>query len=293
MEHATAPRLAELIDNGFVAAVLAATERACIAGTAAFSGATNTFGNTWLNFDTYRIAAVHDRVRLAARVAEDKQRLSELGKHRTITDIVEAIVIADVFDYSFYRADSSFSTRNARLLHDAVEAQRSRPPTLVEQCYLAIAHSYDDTFDPAAHTGLVRPERPGTVRCDILFPAIYSATAEYLAHTDPEWFFRTGEDIVADAAVARHLTEHGAVTFDRLDDGLRSTDDAARALLVHVLGVDGLAADALPTDHLNTHAPTGWFTSLRAPLADDALLTESGAHYLLDRAGELAEGRTD
>ena len=135
---------------------------------------------------------------------------------------------------------------------------------------------------------MVRPERPGTVRCDVLFPAIYAAVAEYLAHKAPDRVFRTGEDLVVDAALAHHLAEHGTVTFDQLDAILRSTDDAVLALYSRVIGKDITDIPIQSLDALHTREPIGWFNSLHAPLAGNALLTESGAHYLLDRAGELA-----
>ena len=291
MEHAPTPHLTELVDNGFVAAVLAATERVCIAASTVFSGASHAHGPAWLDFDTYRIVAVHDRARLAARVAEDTQRFSERGEPRTICDIVESVVIADVFEYGFYREDVAYSTHDVLALRRAVEDQRTRPHTLVEQCYTSTARTYDDLFDPAAHIALVRPERPGTVRCTVLFPAIYSATAEYLAHVAPERVFCTGEDIVADAAVARYLAEYGTIALDRLDTWLRSKDEAVLALYGHVVGMDLIATPTTPLNSLITNTPIGWFTSLRAPLDDNALLTESGARYLLGRAGELAASR--
>lgn len=282
IDYGAAPPLAEFIgDDGFTAAVLATVERVCIAGTTAFASPISPLP---VYFDTYRIAAVHDCRRLAARVAAELRADADSDTPRSMTDIVESIVVGDICSVHVIPnpADTLFRLR------DEVDTQWSRPGTLVETMYLNLARTgYDEQFEIACHKRFGPVAKPPTVRCGVLFPAIYTAVAEYLANTAADRVFTAGTDIVADAAVAEYTATHGGVIrADRLDLDVRSVEHGVRELNAQITGAS--APWDMPLLELAAPRADGWFTSSDYPLADNALLTDTGAYFLLARARELA-----
>lgn len=281
------PHLREFVgDDGFVNAVLATVERVCLAAATMFVPLAYVApaSTRWLCFDEYRIAAVHDKDRLAARVRQDLAAYEDEGTPRSIADVVESIVLYDVVSYSGLATDSWLET--SALRKEVANRSRQRL-TLVEQCYLARAKAdYDQDFDAGNHITLVQSSRSETVRCGVLFPAIHMAIAEYLANEDPERMFAPGTDIVRDTALANYTSQHKVLAFDRLDTLCRTRESAISAMYLHAM--DALAPDTV-FDSLYENTVSGWCPSLREPLADDALLTETGAHYLLQRVHELTQ----
>lgn len=282
IDYDTAPSLGEFIgDDGFTAAVLATTERVCIAGTTAFASPISPLP---VYFDTYRIAAVHDCRRLADRVDAELRADADSDTPRSMTDIVEAVVVGDIAAVHVISnpADTLFRLR------DEVDMQWSRPTTLVETMYCNLARAgYDERFEVACHKRFGPVAQPPVVRSGVLFPAIYTAVAEYLANTAFDRVFTAGTDIVADNAVAEYAAKHGgAVCAERLELDVRSVDHAVRELNAQITGA--AAPWDMPLLELATPRADGWFTSSDYPLADNALLTDTGAYFLLARARELA-----
>lgn len=282
IDYDAAPSLDEFIGgDGFTAAVLATVERVCIAGTTAFASPISPLS---VYFDTYRIAAVHDCRRLADRVDAELRADADSDTPRSMTDIVESIVVGGIAAVHAIPnpADTLFRLR------DEVDTQWSRPGTLVETMYLNLARSgYDTRFEIACHKRFGPVAQPPTVRCGVLFPAIYTAVAEYLANTAFDRVFTAGTDIVADAAVAEYAAKHdGVVRAERLELDVRSVDHAVRELNAQITGAS--APWDMPLLELSTPRADGWFTSSDYPLADNALVTDTGAYFLLGRARELA-----
>lgn len=280
IDYDAAPSLTGFIgDDGFAAAVLATVERVCIAGTTAFASPITPLS---AYFDTYRIAAVHDFHRLAAYVAAHRRACPDTT--RSMTDIVEAAVLADI--KAIYAVPNPSDARFR--LRDEVNTQWSRPTTLVETLYLNLARTkYDGRFEIACHKrpGLV-PQTP-IVRCEVLFPAIYTAVAEYLVNNVPGRVFSAGTDIVADAALAEYTAKHdGVIRADRLNLDVLDVEHAVRELNAQITGV--CAPCDIPLLNLDAPRADGWFTSSDYPLSDNALLTATGAYYLIGRARELA-----
>lgn len=282
IDYDTAPTLVEFIGgDGFVAAVLATVERVCIAGTTAF---TSPISPLSVYFDTYRIAAVHDRHRLAARVAAELRFHGDSGSPRSMTDIIEAIVLGDI--KAIYAVPDPASALFR--LRDEVDAEITRPDTLVETTYLNLARAgYDEQFDVPCHKRYGPVPPPSAVRCGVLFPAIYTAVAEYLANTASDRVFHAGTDIVADAALADYAAKHdGVVRAQRLELDVHSVEHAVRELNSQVTGM--VAPWDMPLLDLASPRADGWFSGSEHPLDDNALLTDTGAYFLLVRARELA-----
>lgn len=232
IDYDAAPSLAEFIGvDGFTAAVLATTERVCIAGTTAFASPISPLP---VYFDTYRIAAVHDCRRLADRVAADLHADADSDTPRSMTDIVESIVVGDICSVHVIPnpADTLFRLR------DEVDTQWTRPTTLVETMYLNLARSgYDEQFEIACHKRFGPVAQPPTVRCGVLFPSIYTAVAEYLANTAFDRVFTAGTDIVADNALAEYAAKHdGVVRAERLELDVIDVEHAVRELNAQITG---------------------------------------------------------
>lgn len=282
IDYDAAPSLDEFIgDDGFTAAVLATVERVCIAGTTAFASPISPLP---VYFDTYRIAAVHDCRRLAARVAAELRADADSDTPRSMTDIVEAVVVGDIAAVHVIPnpADTLFRLR------DEVDTQWSRPTTLVETMYLNLARSgYDTRFEIACHKRFGPVAQPPVVRSGVLFPAIYTAVAEYLANTASDRVFSAGTDIVADNALVEYTAKRGGVVrADRLELDVIDVEHAVRELNAQITGAS--APWDMPLVELAAPRADGWFTSSDYPLADNALLTDTGAYFLLGRARELA-----
>lgn len=282
IDYDAAPSLAKFIGgDGFTAAVLATTERVCIAGTTAFASPISPLS---VYFDTYRIAAVHDCRRLADHVTAELRADADSGTPRSMTDIVEATVLGDIM--AIY--DVLNPAETLFRLRDEVNTQWSRPDTLVETMYSNLARSgYDTRFEVACHKRFDPVSLDPVVRCGVLFPAIYTAVAEYLANTATDRVFSAGSDIVADAALADYAAKHGGVVrAERIDLDVRSVEHAVRELNAQITGT--VAPWDMPLLELASPRADGWFTGSEHPLDDNALLTDTGAYFLLARARELA-----
>ena len=139
-----------------------------------------------------------------------------------------------------------------------------------------------------------RPIEP-TVRVGDYSGPINLAVAEFTAQTCPDTVLGRGHDINLDMAVAAYYNRGGDFTFTYPDTAAYATAegalvDAVRRELgagdvVLTIPSDVALADAAGADNmwLTTHAMIGERGTNIGDFTDDALLTESGVHYLLYR----------
>lgn len=253
----------------------------------------------FLNY--YRIAAVHDRGRLARKV----RKLRGPWWRRKAT-IVEAVAAVIALDYThLYGEKTGIGLANSMLnAMQHVNVARS------------IDHGNAAAADALARYGRIRRltvvanpskltvdaltgghERTAdpTVRVGDYTGPINLAVAEFTVQTCPDTVLGRGHDINLDMAVATYYNRGGDFTFTYPDTAAYATAEGALVDAVRrELGVgdvvltipsDVALADAAGADNmwLTTHAMIGERGTNIGDITDDALLTESGVHYLLYR----------
>lgn len=272
-------------DDGFTLAVLATAERVCLSGSCVpltpFVSAVH----------LYRIAALHDRHRLAA-AASAALDVVAAGPGPTIghnlTDIVVAIIARDIAVY-IGRDDPSDVKDLVGKLDTGVRLYRNRPATLTESLYLTRAQkTLFPQFEVATPLKPLLPPTLNTaVRCAPLFSAINLSMAEYAAQRVKFPVFTRGRDAVRDIALADYFAGHDQIEFSYTGQTtIRTLNDALIEGAKQVLGVSTVAADEVEVSREQSIRPVGWLNLRGQSVSDDALLTTSGARHLIDRVSK-------
>lgn len=253
----------------------------------------------FLNY--YRIAAVHDRGRLARKV----RKLRGPWWRRKAT-IVEAVAAVIALDYTHLYGEKtgiglantmlnamqhvnvarSIDHGNAAAADALARYGRIRRLTVVANpsklTVDALTGGHERTADP-------------TVRVSNYTSPINLAVAEFTVQTCPDTVLSRGHDINLDMAVADYYNRGGDFTFTHPDGVSYSTAevaliDAVRRELgagdvVLTVPSDVALADAAGAHNmwLTTRNMVGERGTNIGDITDDALLTESGVHYLLYR----------
>lgn len=253
----------------------------------------------YLNY--YRIAAVHDRGRLARKV-----RTLRGPWWRRKATLVEAAVAVIALDCTYlYGEKTGIGLANTML--NAMQHVNVA---------LSIGHGNAVAADALARYGRIRrltvvanpskltvdvlaskharPTEP-TVRVSNYTSPINLAVSEFTVQTCPDTVLSRGHDINLDMAVADYYNRGGDFTFTHPDGVSYSTAevaliDAVRRELgtgdvVLTVPSDVALADAAGADNmwLTTRNMVGERGTNIGDITDDALLTESGVHYLLHR----------
>lgn len=287
--HSTNPShqasLSEFIadDAGFTLAVLATAERVCLSGSCVpltpFVSAVH----------MYRIAALHDRRRLAAAAsaALDSIAAGPTSDHN-LTDVVVSIIARDIAVY-IGRDEPSDVKDLVSKLDTAVRLYRNRPATLTESLYLTRAQ---ETLFPQFEVDTpLKPLLPLTlkpaVRCKPLFSAINLSVAEYAAQRVEFPAFTRGRDAVRDVALSDYFAGHDQIEFSYTGQKtIRTLNDGLIEGAKQVLGVSTVAADEVEVSREQSIRPVGWLNLRGQSVSDDAMLTTSGARHLIDRVSE-------
>lgn len=270
-------------DAGFTLAVLATAERVCLSGSCVpltpFVSAVH----------MYRIAALHDRRRLAAAASAtlDNVAAGPTSDHN-LTDVVVSIIARDIAVYIGRDEPSDVKDLVAKL-DTAVRLYRNRPATLTESLYLTRAQ---ETMSPQFEVDTPsKPFLPLTlkpaVRCKPLFSAINLSVAEYAAQRVEFPAFTRGRDAVRDVALADYFAGHDQIEFSYTGQtSLRTLNDALVEGATQVLGTNAVIADDVAVSREQSIRPVGWLNLRGQSVSDDALLTTSGARHLIDRVSE-------
>ena len=279
----------------FTAKVLATTTFICQT-TASVSRPVRDF----LNY--YRIAAVHDRDRLARRVRE------LIGpRWRRKASMTEAIIAVISLDYThLFGAKTGVGLENSMSeamrcinVHRSLDADNAVAADALA-LYGRIRHLSIVT-NPSRHTTRTltdghaqRPAEP-TVRVGNYTSPINLAIAEFVIQTCPDTVLNRGRDINLDMAVAAYFNNGGDFTFTHPDGDSYPTPEVALVDAVRrelgtnpvelIVPAAGDLADAAGTDAMWLTSPdmVGVRGVHLGDITDDALLTESGVHYLLHR----------
>lgn len=266
----TANPLAEFVGNldPTTARALAAVEMACQAGLAAQP---RDISDSMLGYCTwYRLAAVHDRDRLARAVDVLRGR----APRARLLDIAVAVMAYDamwcdqcryvgseVYDLSlFMQFSRTFVTRE---VYD----------TYVSYVRLSfpLRRPRGGASDAVRELNAAFSARP-VVRTTALFTAMFHAVAEQVMRDDITAVIQPGRDIAADMAVADHRSRGGGFAFDpEPGEWFSSVDDAVRAGAKQLFGVDVYDINADPGCSPND------------------VLTRHWSPVLLGRASELAD----
>lgn len=253
----------------------------------------------FLNY--YRIAAVHDRDRLARKV-----RTLRGPWWRRKATLTEAVVAVIALDYTYlYGAKTGIGLANTMLtamqnVHVSRSIDHGNAVAADALARYARARRVTVATNPSKRTvdaladDFARPIEP-TVRVGDYTGPINLAVAEFTVQTCPDTVLGRGHDINLDMAVADYYNRGGDFTLTYPDTAAYSTAEGALVDAVRrELGVgdvvltipsDVALADAAGADNmwLTTHAMIGERGTNIGDFTDDALLTESGVHYLLHR----------
>lgn len=258
----------------------------------------------FLNY--YRIAAVHDRDRLARKVRELRGPW-----WRCKATLVEAVIAVIALDYTYLYGERTgiglantmmFAMNSVNVPYsiahgNAVAADALARYACVRQVTV-ISDPLRRKVDALANNH-ARPAEP-TVRVSNYTSPINLAIAEFIIHTCPDVVLNRGDDINLDMAVADYFGNGGDFSFTHPDEVSYTTVPAALIDAVRrELGVgdvaltvpsDSALADAAGEDNmwLTTRRMVGERGTNMGDITDDALLTESGVHYLLHRVRTLA-----
>lgn len=265
--------LAEFVGDLYpeTARALAAVETACHAGMAAQPRDIST--DLYAFCTWYRIAAIHDRDRLARAV----DVLRELAPRARLLDVAVAIMSYDarrcghypyigseVYDLSVFMYFSR--TFVARAVYDTYMSYvrlafpLRRPKSSIRHA----KRELDEAFS----------SQP-VVRTDALFTALFHAVAEQIMRDDIDAVIQPGHDVGADMAVAGHRGRDGGFSFDPEPGGwFSSVDDALNTGANRLFGVNASGVGADPG------------------LSPNDVLTRHWSPVLLGRAGELADTYT-
>lgn len=265
-----APRdnpLAEFIagTNAYTARVLAATERACVLGAESLDA------TDWLRdfCRWYRIAAVHERDRIARAV-----RVLCSDKSVRMHDAVVTVMVYDA------QRCKQFPTLDFELydLQMFLYFQAELPYSYAYDTYMGFVpypawfrrpkrrvqggrEKLRDEFDDAA-----------VVRTTEMFSALFHAVAEETLRRDRDYMFVPGRDLTADIAMADYIAGGGDFTSPAIPGQYhRSVSDAANHILGCELGIGcGEVRNLLP--------------------GTARVLFSDWSDVVLDRAGELFDG---
>lgn len=286
--HSTDPShevsLSEFIadDDGFTLAVLATAERVCLSGScvplAPFVSAVH----------LYRIAALHDRHRLAAAASAALDVVAAGPTAHNLTDIVVAIIARDIAVY-IGRDDPSDVKELVGKLDTGVRLYWNRPATLTESLY--ITRAQETLFPQFEVEKPLKPLLPPTlntaVRCKPLFSAINLSVAEYAAQRVEFPAFTRGRDAVRDVALSDYFAGHDQIEFSYTGQvSIRTLDDALMEGATQVLVTNAVTADDVSVSREQSIRPVGWLNLRGQSVSDDALLTTSGARHLIGRVSE-------
>ena len=201
----------------FTAEVLACVELLCRAVMDAYAGGLDdeVLYMAWPVAEyanLYRIAAVHDHVRLVRQA----RRVADINPDVPLDEVVAGVMHADALRSKdgIYQGSDSLGTA----LRDAVQDVRRDATGTVIECYRAhagkqvrLSPASVPRANRAAGTAL---KLPAAVRCRYLLPAIRHATAEYTLSEFERDIFTPGEDLHFDAGIAGHVNSRGGYVFD-------------------------------------------------------------------------------
>lgn len=251
----------------------------------------------------YRVAAIIDRERFSRRVREIRRPWYKTSRP-TYIDAATAVICQD-----YYYLNGAGTSRGLAL---SIRSNMIDNASVTAAEYGATARAlvrYANTglkveFRPSLSVvtdvmgDYLRPETP-VVRIEELSSAMNLAQAEFYIQTCPDTVLGRGRDINLDMAVADYFHRGGDFTFDYLPG--RALNHPDHALLVGVRRALGAPVDRLtiPSMHLledTVGYDQMWLTSRPDPhargvavgdVANDALMTRTGVHYLLDRVYDM------
>lgn len=249
------------------ARALAAVETACQAGMAAQP---HDVSPDLLAFCTwYRIAAIHDRDRLA-RAVDVVRRLEPRSR---LLDVAVAIMSYDARRCGHYPYIGSEVYDLSPLMYLS-RTYVSREVYDTYMTYVPLPFSPRRPKSGIRHAKRELDEAFSSqpvVRTDALFNALFHAVAEQIMRDDIDAVIQPGRDIDADMAVAGHRGRDGGFSFDpEPGDWFSSVDDALNTGANRLFGVAPEYVDNDPG------------------FSPNDVLTRHWSPVLLDRAGELA-----
>lgn len=253
------------------ARALAAVETACQAGMAAQP---RDISDSMLAYCTwYRIAAIHDRDRLACAV----DVLRERAPRARLLDMAVAVMAYDAMWCDQYRYVGS-EVHNLSLFMQFSRTFVTREVYDTYMSYVRLSFPLrrprGGDSDAVRELNAAFSARP-VVRTTALFTALFHAVAEQAMRDDVTAVVQPGRDIAADMDVADHRSRSGGFVFDpEPGEWFSSVDDAVRAGARRLFDVDVCDTDADPGCSPND------------------VLTRRWSPVLLGRASELAGAYT-
>ena len=245
----------------------------------------------------YRIAAVHDHVRLVHQV----RQVADINYDVPLDEVVAGVMVADALRSKdgIYRSGDSVGTA----LRDVAQDVRLDATGSVIECYREHAGK-----QVRLHTAPVpRTNRavgtalklPAAVRCRYLLPALRHVTAEYTLSEFERDIFTPGEDLHFDAGMAGHVQSRGgyffdfdAVAFIQPDEypDLLLVEGVARDIVSHALNIDFYDA-VVNMELFGDIEMAGHAAAIYDPAddrhIDDVLATQPGVEVLLHRVHDI------
>lgn len=251
----------------------------------------------------YRVAAIIDRERFSRRVREIRGPWYKTSRP-TYIDAAVAVVCQDYEQLNGAGTSRGLALSiRSNMIDNAsatAAAYGATARTLVAYANAELNVSFRPSMTVVTEA-LGDSLRVGTpvVRMKELSSAMNLAQAEFYIQTCPDTVLDRGRDINLDTAVAGYFHRGGDFTLDYLP-GCR-LNHPNHALLVGVGRALGAPVDRLtiPSMHLledTVGHDQMWLTTRTAPhtrgvvvgeVANDALMTRTGVHYLLDRVYDM------
>ena len=251
----------------------------------------------------YRIAAVHDHVRLVRQV----RRVADVNPDVPLDEVVAGVMYADALRSKDedYQSGSSLGTA----LRDAVQDVRPDATGPVVECYRAHAGGQVrlhpapvQRTNRAVGTAL---KLPAAVRCRYLLPAIRHATAEYTLSEFERDIFTPGEDLHFDMGRVGHAASRGGYVFDFDAAAFIQPDEYPDPLIVEGVARD-IVSRALHIDFSDAVVNMELFgdiemvgheSAIYDPSTDrhidDVLATQTGVEVLLYRVHDITTPARD
>lgn len=261
--------LAEFVGDLYpeTARALAAVETTCQAGMAA--PPRDISANLYAFCTWYRIAAVHDRDRLA-RAFDVLRRIAPRAR---LLDMVVAVMAYDARRCGHYPYIGSEVYDLSPLMYPS-RTYVSREVYDTYMTYVPLPFPLRRPKSGIRHAKSALDEAFSSqpvVRTDALFNALFHAVAEQIMRDDIDTVVQPGRDIDADMAVSDHRGRDGGFSFDpEPGDWFSSVDDALNTGANRLFGVTPAYIDTDPG------------------LSPNDVLTQHWSPVLLDRTAALA-----
>lgn len=251
----------------------------------------------------YRIAAVHDHVRLVHQV----RQVADINYDVPLGEVVAGVMQADALRSKdgIYRSGGNVGTA----LRDAVQFARQDISSRVVECYrdhagtqVRLHPAPVPRTNRAVGTAL---KLPAAVRCRYLLPALRHATAEYTLTEFERDIFTPGEDLHFDAGITRHVNSRGGYVFDFDAAAFVRPDEYPDPMLVEGVARD-IVSNALNIEFYDAVVNMDLFGDIEMAghdraiydptidrHIDDVLATQTGVEVLLHRVHDITTPARD